>query len=93
LLYTKEQVYNANIVLQLGFVLPYVLAVLAILSLVGLMAVDRIQNASDFVLDIQELQKAELALAEAEHQVVYSFVSNSYLPKGLNLNTTRPIDP
>lgn len=57
------------------------------------MAVDRIQNASDFVLDIQELQKAEFAFAEAEHYVVYSFVSNSYVPKGLNLNTTRPFDP
>lgn len=76
---------------QRGFVLPYVLAVIAILAIAGTIAASRLQASTRVIMQMQEQTQAELALSSAEAAVTFSLMRANPVPMGFDLNPQSPI--
>ncbi len=74
---------------QSGFVLPYVLIVIAIMSIVITLAAGRIQKTSNLFIEIEERSEAKLALASAEAQATYVFLTSVPYIEGVNLTPVQ----
>ncbi len=71
---------------QNGFVLPYVLVAIAILSIAGTIAAQRLQRTSRMILQIQSDANAELAMMSAEAKAIFSVLTAVPIVGGLDLN-------
>ena len=67
---------------EAGFVLPYVLVVIAILAIAGTIAAQRLQKASAVVGDMQERLRAEQVLQSAEVAATYSILTGNPVTGG-----------
>ena len=74
-----------------GFVLPYVLAFLLILSLLTITTANRLIKSTSIVSDLQFNNKNELLLHSAETEAVFSLLTGSPVPGGLDINPSSPI--
>ena len=74
-----------------GFVLPYVLVFLLILSLLTITTVNRLIKSTSIVSDLQFNSKNELLLHSAETEAVFSLLTGSPVPGGLDINPLSPI--
>ena len=74
-----------------GFVLPYVLFVIFVLSVAGVIAAQRLNNATQTVLRFEERGRAQQALFTAEADAVFSVISGITIPGGLALNPQAAI--
>ncbi|MBL4596602.1 MAG: general secretion pathway protein GspK [Robiginitomaculum sp.] len=69
-----------------GFVLPYVLVVIAILAITTSLAAGRLQRISTTLIDIEQRSKVELAFANAEAEAVFSLLTAIDVDGGVDLN-------
>ena len=76
---------------EAGFVLPYVLVVIAILAIAGTIAAQRLQKASAVVGDMQERLRAEQVLQSAEVAATYSILTGNPVTGGYDISTESPI--
>lgn len=74
-----------------GFVLPYVLAFLLILSLLTITTANRLLKSTSIVSDLQHNTKNELLLHSAETEAVFSLLTGNPVPGGLDINPSSPI--
>ncbi len=74
-----------------GFVLPYVLVVVAILAVAGTIAAQRLQNASGIVTDMGERLSADRALHSAEAAATYSILTANAQSGGHDISPDSPI--
>ena len=70
---------------QRGFVLPYVLTAIAILSIAVTIAAQRLQSTSAMIVRIQEETESEIAFMNAEVETLYAFLIGSPVEGGINL--------
>ncbi len=70
-----------------GFVLPYVLVAIAIMSLVITIAAQRLQNISELILQIQNDTEAEMAFMSAEAEILYIYLTSIPAQGGMQLIT------
>jgi type II secretory pathway pseudopilin PulG len=73
-----------------GFVLPYVLLVVAILAIAGTIAAQRLQSASAIVTDIGDRLAAERQLQSAEAAATYSILTANALRGGHDISPDSP---
>jgi len=74
-----------------GFVLPYVLVVIAILAIAGTIAAQRLTKAAAIVTELQEFAQAEQIFASAEAAAVYSLLTGNSVQGGYDLSPDSPI--
>ncbi|MGB0906120.1 MAG: hypothetical protein ACPGVT_01405 [Maricaulaceae bacterium] len=74
-----------------GFVLPYVLAVVAILAVAGAIAMGRLQRSTNMIAAVQAQTRAESIMASVEAQVIHALLSASPVVEGYDLNPESPI--
>ena len=77
---------------EAGFVLPYVLVVVAILSAISILGVNTIRERTADLSVLIENQRVERALDDAEEIVTFSFLTRPMTTQGLDLSD-RYIDP
>lgn len=68
-----------------GFVLPYVLVTIAILSIASLIALERLSAANAMVASFQGRSSAEAAFANVENQLLYVVLSAEPVEGGLHV--------
>ena len=76
---------------ELGFVLPYVLVVIAILAIAGTIAAQRLTKATEIVTDMQERARAEQIFASAEAAATFSLLTGNAVADGYDLSPESPI--
>lgn len=76
---------SSNGVSDEGFVLPYVLVVIAILAITTTIAVQRISKVSDIVGAFQSQAAAELVFASAEADIIFTYLTAVPAPGGLDM--------
>ncbi|WP_416878451.1 hypothetical protein [Litorimonas sp.] len=69
-----------------GFVLPYVLVVIAVLSIVTLIAADRLQRSVKALDTLQAQSRNEVLLASAESEALYSLMTGTTVEGGVDIN-------
>ena len=69
-----------------GFVLPYVLVVIAVLSIVTLIAADRLQRSVKALDTLQAQSRNEVLLASAESEALYSLMTGTTVEGGIDIN-------
>ncbi len=74
-----------------GFVLPYVLVVIAILAIAGTIAAQRLQKASAIVGEMQDRAYTERVLLSAEAAATYSLLTGNEVKGGYDLSPESPI--
>lgn len=74
-----------------GFVLPYVLCVILVLSAAGLIAVERLKNVTQTVLLFEERAMAQQALFTAEADAIFSVISGVTMRGGIGINPRIPL--
>ena len=74
-----------------GFVLPYVLVVIAILAIAGTIAAQRLQKASAIVGEMQDRVYTERVLLSAEAAATYSLLTGNQGNGGYDLSPESPI--
>jgi len=83
--------YKSNIS-ERGFVLPYVLVVIAILAIIGTIAAERLQRSSDVIAQIQEQADINLAFMNAESEAIFTLLSAINVKGGFNLDQNAIIE-
>lgn len=73
-----------------GFVLPYVLVVIAILAIAGTIAAQRLQSANKAILDMQERSRSERILRSAEAATTFSILTGNPVNGGYDLSPQSP---
>ena len=73
-----------------GFVLPYVLVVIAILAIAGTIAAQRLQSANKAILDMQERSRTERILRSAEAATTFSILTGNPVTGGYDLSPQSP---
>ena len=73
-----------------GFVLPYVLVVIAILAIAGTIAAQRLQSANTAILDLQERSRSERILRSAEAAATFSILTGNPVNGGYDLSPQSP---
>ena len=68
-----------------GFVVPYVLVAIAVLSLATLFAMERLSRNTALIAEIEARAEAETALASARAELTYALLGSSPLREGLDL--------
>ncbi|HHL42267.1 MAG TPA: hypothetical protein ENJ42_01495 [Hellea balneolensis] len=68
-----------------GFVLPFVLVSIAILSLATVIAMQRLSNSTQVVSNFKSKSTADLAFSSAQNQVLYAVLSAEPVEGGLHL--------
>ncbi len=76
---------------QSGFVLPYVLVAIAILSMASIIAIQRTENTSRLITAIQEETNAQWALMSAEAETIFTVLTAIPVEGGLDLKAERDI--
>ncbi len=74
-----------------GFVLPYVLVVIAILAIAGTIAAQRLQKATHIIDDMQARIKSERVLISAEAAATFSLLTANPVRGGYDLSPNSPI--
>lgn len=74
-----------------GFVLPYVLVVIAILAMAGTIAAQRLQKATQIVSEMQDRAAVERVLISAEAAATYSLLTGNTVMGGYDLSPQSPI--
>lgn len=74
-----------------GFVLPYVLVVIAILAIASTIAAQRLQKASAIVTDMQERTRTERIMVSAETAATYSLLTGNPVTGGYDISPQSPI--
>ena len=77
---------------EAGFILPFVLVSIAILALVTTVSVALVQRAGDRVARLQDLAAAERALANAEAETLYVFLTGRSVQGGVLTDHSVEID-
>jgi len=75
-----------------GFVLPYVLLVIAILSLSLTLIAQRIQSTSKVIAEIEAQFSGNIALNSAEADTIYALLTSVPAKNGYELNPEKEID-
>ena len=75
-----------------GFVLPYVLLVLAILAIVTIIAAERLQNSTDVLSRMQDRSSHERLFATSEAEAVYSLLTGIVIDSAIDLNPLSPVE-
>lgn len=78
---------------QEGFVLPYVLVAIAIISIVASIAAQRLQNTSAMISRIQEDTETEIAFMNAEAETLYAFLTGVPMQGGMDLTSYDGVRP
>lgn len=73
-----------------GFVLPYVILVIAILSITITILADRLQNITQNISVIENQFEVELALLNAESEATYAILTGKPLDLALDINPLTP---
>ncbi len=68
-----------------GFVLPYVLVAIAVMSLIITISAQRLQNISVLISQIQDDTKAEMAFMNAETEILYTYLTGFPTHGGMQL--------
>jgi type II secretory pathway pseudopilin PulG len=76
---------------EAGFVLPYVLMVIAILAIAGTIAAQRLSRASEVISDMQNKMRSERVLHSAEAAASYSLLTGNPRETGYDLSPKSPI--
>ncbi len=71
---------------QSGFVLPYVLAVIAILSLISILGAKSLRSNSETIFSFRTSAELTSALNEAEEVVTFLFLTRPMVSSGLDLS-------
>jgi len=74
-----------------GFVLPYVLAVIAILAIATTIAAERLQRSTHILAEMQSQNRIERQLATAEAEAVYALLTGKIVAGSVDLNPASPI--
>lgn len=74
-----------------GFVLPYVLAFLLILSIVTISTANRLIKTSEIVGELRDRSTAELLLQSAESDAVFTILTGNAVERGLDINPSSPV--
>lgn len=74
-----------------GFVLPYVLVVIAILAVASTIAAERLQRSTTVLSRVQDQTQAEAMLMTAESEAIYSVLTGLSVDNGIDLNPNTPI--
>jgi len=82
----KSAIHGAPNKSEQGFVLPYVLVIIAILAIIGTIAAERLQRSSNMVSRIQEQSDVNLAFMNAESEAVFTLMSAITIEGGFNLD-------
>lgn len=69
-----------------GFVLPYVLLVIAILSVSLMLIAERIRSTSTLMIEMEAQFTANLAMNSAQSEAIYAFLTAVPAPDGYELN-------
>jgi len=69
-----------------GFVLPYVLVMIAILAIVGTIAAERLQRTLKIVAQIEEQSRVQMNFASAEAEAIFALITSTPVDGGYNLN-------
>lgn len=69
-----------------GFVLPYVLVVIAVLAVAGTIAATRLQSTTQTLGAVQAKSKAERMMDSAEATAVFALLAGNAVPGGYDLN-------
>ncbi len=83
--------YTNKSVNERGFVLPYVLVVIAILAIAGTIAAQRLQKATHIIDDMQARIKTERILVSAEAAATFSILTGNPVRGGYDLSPNSPI--
>jgi len=75
-----------------GFVLPYVLTVIAILALAGAIAMDRLQKANQTLASLQAKAVTERMIEEAEAISLFALLGATPIQGGYNLATNSLVE-
>ena len=74
-----------------GFVLPYVLVVIAILAIATTIAADRLQKSTNILLKVKDQKRIERQLYTAEAEAVYGWLAGLSVEGGIDLNSNNPV--
>lgn len=74
-----------------GFVLPYVLVVIAILAIATTIAADRLQKSTSILLKIKDQKRIERQLYTAEAEAIYGWLTGISVEGGIDLNSNNPV--
>ena len=74
-----------------GFVLPYVLFVIVILSIAGIIAAQRLSSVTAVVDELQNKIRSEKILQSAEAAATYSLLTGNPGSQGYDLSPQSPI--
>ena len=74
-----------------GFVLPYVLVVIAILAVAGTIAATRLQNTTQTLSAVQAKTKTERMMEAAEATAVFALLGGNRVPGGYDVNPNSPV--
>ena len=69
-----------------GFVLPYVLVIIAVLSIVTMIAADRLQRSVKALDSLQAQSRVEVVMASAEAEALYSLMTGNTVEGGVDIN-------
>lgn len=73
-----------------GFVLPYVLTVIAILAIVSTIAAERLSRSTQVLSRIQDQARTEQMMMTAEAEAVFSILTGKIVENGIDLNPNSP---
>jgi len=73
-----------------GFVLPYVLLVIAILSITVIIAAERLQNVTQNIAEIENQFEVDLAFLNAEAEATYAVLTGKPMDFALDINPLTP---
>ena len=75
-----------------GFVLPYVLAVIAVLAFVTAIAAERLQRSTAVLVSLQDQSRIDRMMVTAEAEAVYALLTGITIDGGIDLNPNSPVE-
>jgi len=80
---------NSN---EQGFVLPYVLVVIAVLAFVSAIAAERLRRSTAVLVSLQDQSRIERMMVTAEAEAVYALLTGITIDGGIDLNPNSPVE-